>query len=84
MNYDNIKFNNFDEVIKCKEFPYGDQWKWEAVVKPGKYFKIPKKFEDYIWYCNAKHNSGNKSVQDYQIPQLVHNNGVVSWGNNWK
>lgn len=75
------KFKNFDEVIKYKSFTPGDDWKWEAVVKKGKYFAIPEKFKKYIWYVNAEINSENPPA--YNIASTVHNNGVVSWGNNW-
>lgn len=72
-------FKDFEEVKKYDGFPMKDQLKWNAVVAKNKWFSLPEKFKEYVWYCGPQHNS--KTLTDeYQLSQLVHNNGVLSWG----
>ena len=72
------KFNDFEEVKKGEHLVDGDKSKWGQVVKKGTYFKLPKELHKYVWYAGKKMNS--KTLKDeYSLPSLVHNNGVLSW-----
>jgi len=81
-NYDNMVFNTFKDLEDCKKFPYGDQWKWNTVVKKKIYFNLPEALQKYVWYEDATHNS-ETIKEGYSIPQLVHNCGVCSWSKNF-
>lgn len=73
------KFQTFDEVVKHKQFASKDQQKWDAVVKKGMFFHLPEKYNKYSWYAGAAYNSEvMKDVQAYG--HIIHNNGVLSWG----
>jgi len=73
-------FNGTIEELKTHKIPGDgrDQQKWGVVVNKKVFFDIPKKLDKFLWYCGEGHNS-EKDIQVYQLPSLVHNNGVVSW-----
>lgn len=72
-------FSSFDEVIKKTTFAVQDQNLWKQVVAKKWFFKdLPTKLNKYMYYAGSAYNS-EKGVQDYAIPQLVHNNGVIGW-----
>lgn len=77
----NTAFKTWEEILKYVPAG-GDAWKWGDVVKKNTFFKVPEKLSKFVWYVNKDLN--NEKVPDgYQIPQLVHNNGVISWAKNW-
>jgi hypothetical protein len=78
MNTDK-EFKTFAEAISWKNFPQRDQGKWDPVVKAGFFFKIPKKYWKYMWFCGPERNSDNTPHTHYGISNLVHNCGVLEW-----
>ena len=71
-------FNSFTDIVTTKDFPYKDQQKWNAVVKKNVFFALPEKLKGFVWYYNESSNS-NCAIDNYRIPGLVHNCGVLSW-----
>lgn len=76
----NKEFKTFDEIAKFS--PFGESHLWPPVVKKGLFFNIPDKFKGYVWYQNQKQNS-EKIKSGYDISYLIHDNGVISWSNNF-
>jgi hypothetical protein len=71
-------FKDFEEMKVYQTFPQKDQQKWNQVVAKDVFFNIPKKLQEYIWYCGKQHNSKNPPA-DYALSSLVHNCGVLTW-----
>jgi hypothetical protein len=78
-----IKFNSWEDIVNCKTFPQRDQEKWNPVVKKGIFFDLPEYMNKFVWYYNDTTNS-ECAIEDYRIPGLVHNCGVLSWTNGMK
>ncbi len=76
---DPVKFDTFEEALKYKGFYAKDQQKWDQVVKKGIFFKIPSKFDKYLWYYQENSNSEKIDHSYYGLSGLVHNCGVLSW-----
>jgi hypothetical protein len=67
--------------ISYKKFFEKEKPKWDEVVKKGLFFsKFPEKLKKFVWYCGDKFNSETKDLPEYQLANLVHNNGVLNWG----
>ena len=77
-------FYSFDEVVKYKDFPTKDQQKWDQVVAANRYFQLPAAMQKYVWYASKDKNSELTPDNDYSLPSLVHNGGVLSWTNAMK
>ncbi len=77
----NTKLATFDDI--CKFVPPGENHLWPPVVKKGKFFKIPDKFKDYVWYQDENNNS-KKTKASYGNCYMVHDCGVIAWQENFK
>lgn len=56
-----------------------DDLLWKKAVIKNVFFKLPDTVKNYVWYCGKDYNSKTKTKVDYGLPQLVHNNGFISW-----
>lgn len=83
MNVDH-EFKDFNEVLAYKKFFDKDQQKWDQVVAKKLFFSnLPEKLQKFVWYCGPKFNS-DVELPEYQLASLVHNNGVLNWGEHFK
>lgn len=77
------KFSSYEEYVGWKKHAGQDQNLWNNVVSKGKFFDIPEKLKQYVWYAGNVYNDKKFSGQVYQMSSLVHNGGVVAWGNHF-
>jgi hypothetical protein len=76
------ELKTWEDIKAYRPTEYGDAGKWDKVVKKGTFFKIPDHLKKYVWFVNKDYNSETNSAS-YNLSSLVHNNGVLSWSNNW-
>jgi hypothetical protein len=79
-----VSFDSFDALTKYKKFATKDQQKWDVVVAAKRFFNLPEQMKKYVWYASKDKNSELTPDNDYSLPSLVHNGGVLSWTNAMK
>lgn len=79
-----IRLSNYGKVWGSLDECLQDSANYETQVCVGMYyhklkevkFDLPEQFKDKWWWANQHYHSDNSSLQEYQLPSLIHNSGI--------